>query len=103
MGKVVFIKENSFKTRKLLEEAGFSVCICAKFKDSIWLEYYPNDDKMYFDIHGTGYTDEVEGMLNLSPIKRIQTWLLWKGWFPDEREFYNTVEEFLEIYRPKKE
>lgn len=56
MSKVVFIKENSPEVRSKLKKAGFSVCICASFKDSIWLEYHPYE-KFPFDIHGFGYCD----------------------------------------------
>ena len=42
MSKVVFIKENSPEIRSKLEKAGFSICICATFEDSIWLNYSPN-------------------------------------------------------------
>ena len=44
MSKIVFIKDNSPEIRKKLKEAEYSVCICANFEDSIWLDYHP--DKM---------------------------------------------------------
>lgn len=98
--KVVFIKENSPEVRKKLEDVGFSICICATCKDSIWLTYYP--DSMYpFDIHGVGYIDETLGMQELSPLERINVMLSLGNWFAKEKEFFDTVEDFLSKYSVK--
>ena len=94
---VVFIKQNSPEVRKKLEDAGYSICHCASFIDSIWLDYHP-DSKLCRDIHGVGYTDEVEGMLDKTPEERIEAWLSVDNYFDSEREFYDTVEEFLIKY-----
>lgn len=66
MSKAIFIKQNSLEAKQKLLEAGFSICSCAWFPDAIWLIYHP-DAKFPYDIHGVGYTDETEGMTNLSP------------------------------------
>ena len=96
--KVVFIKENSPEVRTKLKEAGFSICICASFKDSIWLDYRPNE-KYPFDIHGFGYCDPGEFVEKLSPIERIKYWLNREDTFlNEEKEFFNNVDEFLNKY-----
>ena len=95
---VVFIKQNSPEIRKKLEDAGYSLCQCASFVDSIWLDYHPDCKDMYKDIHGVGYTDEVEGLLYLTPQERIDTWLESLDYFDSDREFFDTVEEFLIKY-----
>lgn len=97
--RVVFIKENSPEVRKKLEDVGYSVCICASFEDSIWLNYYPNG-KFPYDIHGTGFTDETDSkkVQAMSPIERIQYWLNEEGFYSPDREFFDTVKEFLKKY-----
>lgn len=95
---VVFIKQNSPEIRKKLKKAGFSVCHCTSFTDSIWLDYHPDSKDLYRDIHGVGYTDESEGMLDKTPEERIEAWLSIDNYFDSEREFYDTVEEFLIKY-----
>lgn len=95
MSKVVFIKENSPEVRKKLKDSGYSVCYCASFKDSIWLSFHP---KFPFLIHGEGYCDRGDLDETYSPLERIQRNLSKKGQYSNEREFYNTVEEFLEHY-----
>lgn len=102
MSKIVFIKDNSPEIRKKLKEAGYSVCICASFEDSIWLDCHP-EDKYPFDIHGTGYTDPGDWDEKYTPLERIKMRLEAEDWYSDEREFYDTVEEFLEKYPKPKE
>ena len=97
MSKIVFIKENSPEVRKKLEESGYSVCICASFKDSIWLSYHP-EGEFPFAIHGEGYCDDEDLDKVYSPLERIQRNLSKEDQYSNEREFYNTVEEFLEHY-----
>lgn len=100
---VVFIKQNSPEIRKKLQDAGYSICNCASFVGSIWLDYHPGCSGLdfYKEIHGVGYTDEVEGLCDLAPEERIKVWLSQDGYFDKEREFFDTVEEFLVKY-PKK-
>lgn len=93
MSKVVFITDNNEEIRKKLREAGFSVCICASFSDSIWLCYHP-DLNMSFDIHGLGYYINEE--LDLTPLQRVNK-ILEESKYPN-KEVYKTVEEFLEHY-----
>lgn len=100
MSKVVFITDNSKEIRNKLKELGFSICICAEFKDSVWLTYHP-DCKMPFDIHGTGYTDKGDWEEKYSPLERIEMRLKESEYYSKEREFYNTVEEFLNKYGSK--
>ena len=103
MSKVVFIKENSTSVRNKLRKAGYTLCCCTKFADAIWLDYYP-DTLMYRDIHGEGYTDEATGYEELTPEERINTWLSQEHMFPEDREFYDTVDAFLKAYpKPKRE
>ena len=101
MSKVVFITNNSPEIRKKLEEAGFSICICAKFEDSVWLDYYPESNHT-FDIHGTGYTDKGDWDEKYSPLERIKIRLEIKDYYSEEREFFDTVDEFLEKYERNK-
>lgn len=101
MSKIVFITDNSKEIRNKLKEAGFTICDCAEFEDSIWLTYHP-DYKMPFDIHGTGYTDKGDWEEKYSPLERIKMRLKESGYYSEEREFYNTVEEFLNKYGNKK-
>lgn len=100
MSKVVFITNNSPEIRIKLQEAGFNICPCASFKDSIWLDYDPNFSSPNH-IHGEGYADEGDLGLNLSPLDRIHRRLKLKGYYSEEREFYPNAEEFLEHYKPK--
>ena len=97
MSKIVFIRDNSSEIRNKLKEAGFSICACTEFKDSIWLVYCPNVG-MPFDIHGEGYADEGDFDEKYSPSERINIRLKTNGYYPEEREFYETVKEFLEKY-----
>ena len=97
---IVFIKENSPEIREKLKQAGFSLCICTSFKDSIWLTYHPDRDFPY-DIHGEGYTDKDNWDEKYSPLERIQKRLIEGNYYSKEREFYNTVEEFLNVYSNK--
>lgn len=102
---VVFIKQNSPETREKLKNAGYSICVCASFFNSIWLDYHPDssDCSDFFDeIHGIGYTDECEGLWDLTPEERIKAWLSQDGYFDKEREFFDTVDEFLAKYPKKK-
>ena len=104
MSKIVFIKENSPEVRQKLKDVGFGICVCAEFVDSVWLDYHPEDKHLYKDIHGTGYTDETDGeeMNRLSPEERIKLWLSLDCYYSKDREFFDTVEEFLEKYpKPK--
>lgn len=97
MSKIVFIKENSPEARRKLEQAGFTICICAKFKDSIWLTYHP-EGVFYRDIHGEGYADKGDWDEKYSPLERIQMRLKEDDYYSNEREFFETVEQFLKIY-----
>jgi hypothetical protein len=101
MSKIVFITDNSKEIRNKLKEAEFTICDCAEFEDSIWLTYHP-DYKMSFDIHGTGYTDKGDWEEKYPPLERIKIRLKEFGYYSEEREFYNTVEEFLNKYGNKK-
>jgi len=101
MSKIVFIKQNSPEIRAKLREVGFRVCPCAEFEDSVWLDHHPYLDKLKNDIHGVGCTDG--SLSELPPLERIQRWLTWDGWFSEEKEFFDTVEEFLEHYKAKKD
>ena len=94
---VTFIKQNSPEVRKKLEQAGFSICTCASFDDSVWLDYHPGSEYIS-DIHGIGYTDEVEGLLDLTPEERVEKLLSRPDYFDKDREFFDTVEEFLDKY-----
>ncbi|MBR1748785.1 MAG: hypothetical protein IJ743_03210 [Bacilli bacterium] len=101
MSKIVFIKANSPEIRNKLKEAGFSICICASFEDSVWLNYHPGE-KFPFDIHGEGYAEEDEPDAKYPPLERIQIRLKERGYYSGDREFYDTVEEFLKHYSPRK-
>ena len=57
MSKVIVLKQNSPEIRQKIKNAGISVCICAEFKKSVWLNCYP-DGKTTFDVHGIGYSDD---------------------------------------------
>lgn len=98
---VVFIKQNSPEIREKLQQAGYSICNCASFVGSIWLDYHPDSSgcsDFYKEIHGVGYADISERLCNLTPEERIKTWLSQDGYFDKEREFFDTVEEFLVKY-----
>ena len=90
MNKVVFIKQNSEEIRKKLKDAGFSVCVCAVFPESVWLDHYPDSD-MPYKIHGVGYTDPAEGVEHLTPLERINVWLSLEGHYPEEKEFFESL------------
>lgn len=98
MSKVVFIKQNSPEIREKLKQAGFTVCAYANFADSVWLDYHP-DDKFFRDIHGEGYADEGDWDEKYPPLERIKMRLKEDDYYSDEREFFETVEEFLEVYK----
>ena len=51
---VILLKQNSLDIRQAIKDSGIDVCICAEFKDSIWLDYYPNVGS----VHGVGFYDE---------------------------------------------
>lgn len=101
MSKVVFITNNSPEIRKKLKNAGFSICVCAEFEDSIWLVYHP-DGHFPFDIHGTGYIDKGDPDEKYPPLERIKMQLKEPKYYSEEREFYETVEEFLNKYGNEK-
>lgn len=97
MSKVVFIKQNSPEIREKLKQAGYSICVCAGFVDSVWLDYHPDSQDLYRDIHGTGYADEDdEG--GMTPMQRIEGRLKLDWYYSEDKEFFETVEEFLEKY-----
>lgn len=100
MSKIVFIKQNSPEIRNKLKKSGFSVCICSTFDDSIWLSYhsYP-EDELPFDIHGEGYCDPGDYDEKYSPLDRIKSRLSTPGYYSEDREFFDTVEEFLNKYK----
>ena len=97
MSKIVFIKQNSPEIREKLKEAGYTICVCASFVDSIWLDYHPDTDGLYKDIHGIGYADE-DDEDTMTPIQRIEGRLKLDWYYSEDKEFYETVEEFLEKY-----
>ena len=97
MSKIVFIKQNSPEIRTRLREAGFSLCPCTEFTDSVWLDYHPDNKELYKIIHGVGCTDDC--LRELPPLERIKEWLKWDGWFSTDREFFDTVDDFLEHYK----
>lgn len=97
MSKIVFIRENSPEIRKRLKEAGFSICICAGFEDSVWLDYHPENNHI-FDIHGTGYTDKGDWDEKYPPLERIKIRLETEDYYSKEREFFDDVEEFIKKY-----
>lgn len=99
MSKTVFITQNSPEIRQKLEDAGFSICACALFDCSIWLVYHP-DDPFPYDIHGEGYADGCDCDLDLKPLDRIQHRLAKEGYYSKEKEFFDTVEDFLKKYKP---
>lgn len=101
MSKIVFIKDNSPEIRKKLKDSGFLICGCAEFEDSVWLDYHP-DSKFPYDIHGDGYSDDGDYDEKFSPLERIKQRLAIKDYYSKDREFYETVEEFLEKYGNKK-
>lgn len=71
MSKIVFITQNSPEIREKLEQAGFTVCACASFVDSVWLDYHPEGD-FYRDIHGCGHTYPESWEEKYSPLEIIQ-------------------------------
>ena len=99
MSRIVFITDNSPEIRDKLKLAGFSICICASFKDSVWLKYRPNE-KYPFDIHGFGYCDPGEYVEKLSPIERIKYWLNRENTFlnNEKEEFFDNVDDFIKKY-----
>ena len=101
---VVFIKQNSQEVRDKLEKAGFTLCACTEFEGTVWLEYYPDKEKgIVYDIHGAGYTDETDPdyLRAMNPEDRIKEWLTWDNFYPAERKFYDTCDEFLAVYKVK--
>ena len=98
MSKVVFIKANSPEIRNKLKEAGFSVCACASFDDSVWLDYHPKNT-YYRDIHGCGYCDPGDWDEKFSPLERIKMRLEESGYYSKDREFFDNVDEFLKKYQ----
>mgnify|MGYP007092395876 CR=1 FL=1 len=57
--KGYYLRLNSESIRERLRKAGFSICVCAEFKDAVWLHYIPG---VTYDIHGIGYLDnEIPG------------------------------------------
>ena len=57
MSKALVLKQNSPKIRQKIQDAGISVCICAGFKGSKWLDYHIGLDAP-FEVHGIGYDSE---------------------------------------------
>ena len=49
-----FIRKNTPELREKLENMGYHICICCKFKDNIWLNNYINDELDRYEIHGLG-------------------------------------------------
>ena len=102
MNKIVFIKQNSRRVRNVLKDAGYTVCHCATYHDAVWLNYRP-ENPFYNDIHGTGcYAESCKSLANMSPEDRINFLLSIEDYYPKEREFFDTVEDFLKAYpKPK--
>ena len=97
MSKTVFITRNSKEIRDKLEKAGFNICVCAEFDDAVWLDYYPNGHFPY-DIHGEGYAGDDNCDLHLTPLERIKDRLKIPGWYAEEKEFFDNVDDFIEKY-----
>ena len=57
MSKVIVLKQNSPEIRQKIKDADISVCICAEFEKSVWLNCYP-EEKTTFYVHGIGFSDE---------------------------------------------
>ena len=53
--KTFILKENSESIRKKITDAGIRVCICASFKDAVWLDY---STVVANGVHGIGYFGE---------------------------------------------
>lgn len=49
-----FICKNTPELREKLENLGYHICICCKFKNNIWLNNYINDELNRYEIHGLG-------------------------------------------------
>ena len=62
-----FIRKNTPELREKLENLGYHICVCCKFKDNIWLNNYINDEDNRYEIHGIGeysLSDSQEQELN---------------------------------------
>lgn len=95
MNKIVFIKENSPEVRNKLKKAGFTLCVCAFFDDSVWLDYNPERNC----IHGEGCCVDYDLDNNYSPLERIKLRLSKNKYYPENREFFDNVDEFIKKYK----
>ena len=59
---VIVLKENTPEIRRKILDSGISVCVCAEFNDSCWLDFHPNlvKDFKVMHVHGVGYPYEGE-------------------------------------------
>lgn len=48
-----FIRKNSKELQKKLADIGYSICMCANFENSVWLDTFPINGT----VHGKGYFD----------------------------------------------
>lgn len=70
--KTFILKENSEEIRQKIKDAGISLCVCAEFVDSDWLDY---STSLYEkSVHGNGYpfegmTKEASRALFLQEVK----------------------------------
>jgi hypothetical protein len=63
-----FIRKNTPELRNKLENLGYHICSCCKFKDNIWLHNLISDKHDRYEIHGLGawdVEDNQEEVLNL--------------------------------------
>lgn len=56
MSRCILLRRNSPGIRRRIEKSGISVCMCAGFDGSVWLDYYPENDEC--SVHGIGYPCE---------------------------------------------
>ena len=54
-----FIRKNTPELRKKLEDLGYRICMCATWKNSVWIDTFIHGKEA--DVHGIGYPDPWEG------------------------------------------
>lgn len=52
----LILRENSEEIRQKIKDAGIDVCLCASFKNAVWLTYGYTDS-----VHGVGYYGSENG------------------------------------------
>lgn len=65
---MILLKVNSKLIRERLKKAGFSICPCCEFGQSVWLSFTPN---ITFNIHGIGYPIDEYNLYNVEDILRL--------------------------------